>query len=61
MLQLEQHLAQAREEIYSIRKYLEQVSAPAPSGDLPETTQDKLSKMLNKRRKSFYKQSSQPK
>lgn len=55
LIQLEQKLSQSQEEAYSLRKILEQFSAPAPSGDTADESNRRLLEMLNKRRKTFYK------
>jgi len=52
---LEQFFEEGRQKAYSVRKILEQFSAPAPSGDITDDSNRRLIKMLNKRRKMFYK------
>jgi hypothetical protein len=55
LLTLERHFEDGRQKAYSIRKQLEQISAPAPSGEGDNPSKIKLVKMLNKRRQTFYK------
>jgi hypothetical protein len=55
LLSLERHFEDGRQKAYSIRKHLEQLSAPAPSGEGDDPSHIKLVQMLNKRRQTFYK------
>lgn len=51
--QLENKLVETQLEIHSLQTQLEQVAAPAPSGD---TTDELVARVINKRQARFYKQ-----
>jgi hypothetical protein len=54
--ELEQHLEEVKQKAYSLRLALGQFPAPAPSGASENAPVDsKLLDILNKRRKTFYK------
>jgi hypothetical protein len=55
LMALELYFEEGRQRCYSLRKDLEQVSAPAPSGDNMAERQSNLAKVLNKRKKVFNK------
>ena len=52
---LEEYFEQGRRRCYSLRKYLEQFSAPAPSGDADMEKSKKMIDIINKRKSTFYK------
>ena len=55
LMALEQYFEQGRQRCYSIRKDLEQFSAPAPSGDGVAGQNKKMMDILSKRKSTFYR------
>jgi hypothetical protein len=54
LIALEEYFKEGLQRCYSIRKILEQFSAPAPSG-VNQVTSDEVSKVVLKRKEQFYK------
>lgn len=57
---LEEYFEEGRRRCYSLRKDLEQSSAPAPQGDAELEKNKKMIDILNKRKSTFYKRIQKP-